>query len=66
MNAVVTPSITGTRVGGSTKFGSTPAGGEPAGSVFNIAEGMFSMAFGLKPRVDMIKVIKCLKHEGRI
>lgn len=58
----LTPRMTGTRVGGSTKFGWIPGGGCPAGSVFSKAGGMLSMSFG-SASADMISASEMLWHE---
>ena len=50
---MLTPRMTGTRVGGSTKFGWIPGGGSAAGIVFNKAGGMLSISFGSILPVDM-------------
>ena len=53
-NAMLTPNMTGTRVGGSAKFGWIPGGGLPAGIVLSKARGMLSMSFGSMLFEDMI------------
>ena len=58
MNAIPTPRMTGTRVGGLAKFGFTPGGGCPAGSVFSMGVGRLAISFGLacSVEVDMMTI----------
>lgn len=63
-NAMLTPRMTGTRVGGSTKFGWIPGGDCPAGSIFSKAGGILSIRFELILLADMITIIELLCHDN--